>query len=187
MWCGVVRFGSGVDRGWKAETHIHGIDFVPRLIAVSVFPSCDQQNARNLRCCNGTYCPAKRLPQDHHTEIPSANMIQECRTKGVPLEPLDVTTYGCQVLRLLLYGGGEEGSAGTDGMLYLAGSILLLLARFVFVATSCRSILQAKPRSQGMPCTQCKLLYVSNYLNPSLGSFSQVCCSMTGFFTPLVH
>ena len=30
-------------------------------------------------------------------------------------------------------------------------------------------------------CTQCKLLYVGNYLNPSFGPFSQVCCSITGF------
>ena len=35
--------------------------------------------------------------------------------------------------------------------------------------------------------TQCKVLYVSNYLNPSFGPFSQVCCSITGVFTLLVH
>ena len=29
---------------------------------------------------------------------------------------------------------------------------------------------------------QCKVLYVGNYLNPSFGPFSQVCCSITGFF-----
>ena len=30
--------------------------------------------------------------------------------------------------------------------------------------------------------TQCKLLYAGNYLNPSYGPFSQVCCPITGFF-----
>ena len=34
----------------------------------------------------------------------------------------------------------------------------------------------------GMLLTQCKVLYVGNYLNPSFGPFSQVCCSITGFF-----
>ena len=30
--------------------------------------------------------------------------------------------------------------------------------------------------------TLCKLLYAGNYLNPSYGPFSQVCCPITGFF-----
>ena len=34
---------------------------------------------------------------------------------------------------------------------------------------------------------RCKLLYVGNYLNPSFGPFSQVCCPITGFLTLLVH
>ena len=34
---------------------------------------------------------------------------------------------------------------------------------------------------------QCKVLYVSNFLNPSFGPFSRVCCSITGFFMLLVH
>ena len=30
--------------------------------------------------------------------------------------------------------------------------------------------------------TQCKVWYVSDYLNPSFGVFLQVCCFITGFF-----
>ena len=35
--------------------------------------------------------------------------------------------------------------------------------------------------------TQCKLLYVGNYLNPSFGPFSPVGCSIRDVFTLLVH
>ena len=35
--------------------------------------------------------------------------------------------------------------------------------------------------------TQCKVLYVSNYLNPSFGPFAEVCCSIVGFFKLLMH
>ena len=50
----------------------------------------------------------------------------------------------------------------------------------------------------GMPCTQCarsahavrtqcKVLYVGNYPNPSFGPFVEVCCSIVGFFKLLMH
>ena len=39
----------------------------------------------------------------------------------------------------------------------------------------------------GMPCPQCKVLYVGKYSNPSFGPFLQVCCSITGFSALLVH
>ena len=35
--------------------------------------------------------------------------------------------------------------------------------------------------------TQCKVLYVGNYLNPSFGPFAEVCCSIVGFFKLLMH
>ena len=38
----------------------------------------------------------------------------------------------------------------------------------------------------GMPCTQCKLLYVNNYFNPSFGLFSLAGCSITDVFTLFV-
>ena len=52
--------------------------------------------------------------------------------------------------------------------------------------------------NKGMPCTQCarsahavrtqcKVLYVGNYLNPSFGPFAEVCCSIVGFFKLLMH
>ena len=40
--------------------------------------------------------------------------------------------------------------------------------------------------TQGMPCTQCKFLYVGNYWNPSFGLFAPVGCSITDIFTLLV-
>ena len=36
-------------------------------------------------------------------------------------------------------------------------------------------------------CLQCKVLYVSKHSNPSFGPFPQVCCSITGFSTLLLH
>ena len=53
-------------------------------------------------------------------------------------------------------------------------------------------------RAKGMPCTQCarsahavrtqcKVLYVGNYPNPSFGPFAEVCCSIVGFFKLLMH
>ena len=36
--------------------------------------------------------------------------------------------------------------------------------------------------SMGMPCTRCKVWYVGKYSNPSFGPFSQVFCSIPGFF-----
>ena len=35
--------------------------------------------------------------------------------------------------------------------------------------------------------TQCKVLYVGNYPNPSFGPFAEVCCSIVGFFKLLMH
>ena len=35
--------------------------------------------------------------------------------------------------------------------------------------------------------TQYKVLYVSNYPNPSFGPFAEVCCSIVGFFKLLMH
>ena len=35
--------------------------------------------------------------------------------------------------------------------------------------------------------TQCKVLYVSNYPNPSFSPFVEVCCSIIGGFKLLVH
>ena len=35
--------------------------------------------------------------------------------------------------------------------------------------------------------TQCKVLYVGNYPNPSFGPFMEVCCSIVGFFKLLMH
>ena len=35
--------------------------------------------------------------------------------------------------------------------------------------------------------TQCKVLYVGNYLNPSFGPFAEVCCSIVGFFKLFMH
>ena len=37
----------------------------------------------------------------------------------------------------------------------------------------------------GMPCTQCKILYVGNHPNPGFGPFAEVCCSITRFFQVL--
>ena len=48
---------------------------------------------------------------------------------------------------------------------------------------------RAKPSTKGMPCTQCAhsaILYVGNYLKPSVGLFSPVGCSITDFFPLLV-
>ena len=47
--------------------------------------------------------------------------------------------------------------------------------------------LQPNLDPRGMPCTQCKLLYVGNYLNPSFDLFSLVGCSITESFTLLVQ
>ena len=51
---------------------------------------------------------------------------------------------------------------------------------------------RAKPwechaRSAHAVRTQCKVLYVGNYLNPSFGPFAEVCCSIVGFFKLLMH
>ena len=35
--------------------------------------------------------------------------------------------------------------------------------------------------------TQCKVLYVGNYPNPSFGPFAEVCCSIVGFLKLLMH
>ena len=41
---------------------------------------------------------------------------------------------------------------------------------------------KCEPQSiMGMPCTPCKVLYVSSYPNPSFGPFVEVCCSTVGF------
>ena len=44
-----------------------------------------------------------------------------------------------------------------------------------------------KNARMGIPCTQCKVLYVGNYPNPSFSPFAEVCCSIIGGFRLLVH
>ena len=36
-------------------------------------------------------------------------------------------------------------------------------------------------------CTQCKVLYVNNYPNPSFGPFAEACCFIVGGFELLMH
>ena len=43
------------------------------------------------------------------------------------------------------------------------------------------------PTNAHIEPTQCKVLYVGNYLNPSFGPFVEVCCSTIGFFKFLMQ
>ena len=51
----------------------------------------------------------------------------------------------------------------------------------------CKCYGYLKRQSLGMPCMQCKVLYVGNCRNPSLGYFAEVRCSTIGFLSTMME
>ena len=83
---------------------------------------------------------------------------------------------------------------------YIACTLLLgALHGTQWLATAAAALaLATDSTTKGMPCTQCArsahavrtqctVLYVGNYPNPSFGPFAEVCCSIVGFFKLLMH
>ena len=68
----------------------------------------------------------------------------------------------------------------------ILGSLLELQTAKIGVSSTI-SIRECRARSVPTVRMQCKILYGGNYLNPSFDLFSLVGCSITEFFTLLVH